>query len=218
MLYPEVAGAEVGTGSDPTDFDRALAVCDALRPSRPLVRFVALLALVKSMTGGEAEGVRGAVAGLMERLRFSNADTRRVSSMVATVYLDPPTTDAIEVRRWLSQAGRDHVRDIARIWIAEARTGEEGAEPTPGEVRDRIRTLRRMLSTAPPLVHFGSRVGRLATKGARVPSRSPVRRDARLPSRASARTARAEQSVRFGGSPRFGGFLPEAPAADPEAP
>lgn len=218
VLYPEVAGAEVGTGSDPTDFDRALAVCDALRPSRPLVRFVALLALVKSMTGGEAEGVRGAVAGLMERLRFSNADTRRVSSMVATVYLDPPTTDAIEVRRWLSQAGRDHVRDIARIWIAEARTGEEGAEPTPGEVRDRIRTLRRMLSTAPPLS-----ISDLALDGSRLKELGflPGPRFAEMLSYLLERVLeRPELNNQFDLEVVLasGGFLPEAPAADPEAP
>ena len=150
-LYPEIAGAADNTGSDPTPFARATEVCDALRPSRPLVRLAVLLALTRSTEEGGVDGMRCAVEGLMERLRFSNADTKYVSSMVATHHMGPPTTEAAELRRWLSRAGPGYFGDVARIWIAEARTVRDGGGATPEEVVDRIRKLRNVLRKGPPL-------------------------------------------------------------------
>ena len=106
------------------------------------------------------------------------------------------------LRRW-DLATVDRVDD----WIAIS-----------GEVRDRIRTLRRMLSTAPPLS-----ISDLALDGSRLKELGflPGPRFAEMLSYLLERVLeRPELNNQFDLEVVLasGGFLPEAPAADPEAP
>lgn len=150
-LYPELAQAALGSGSNSGNFVRVLEICDGLRPIRPLVRLAVLFSLVmpREEAGGNSPG--WTVESLMRRLRFSNADTKRVSSVVAMYHMAPPAIRPAELRKWLSRAGPDHYADVVRIWIAEARTVRDGAGLGTEKIVNRISMLRSVSRTCPPL-------------------------------------------------------------------
>jgi tRNA nucleotidyltransferase (CCA-adding enzyme) len=172
-LYPELhalVGLDIGSGSTaasnethPVDaWWRTLYAIDALPPSRPVLRVTALLhavgmPLARSrhlsggwrFTGHEVVGARAAEE-LLRRLRFSNADIERVTSLVAKQSdLFPPDAPDAGVRRWLLHVPPDIVPDLFRLRIALWR-----ADPVPRGDRDlseRWQHVHRVLRTRPAL-------------------------------------------------------------------
>ncbi|MYA65038.1 MAG: CCA tRNA nucleotidyltransferase [Gemmatimonadetes bacterium] len=116
----------------------ALATVDALERGDWLLRMAALLLF--GMDPGDATPDR--VAGLLARLRFSNADAERTGAVVRGGLAPPEgiADDPVVRRRWVSRMvrpGHSSVEDILRIWKAVAE-----AAPTctnPGAV-DRVAT------------------------------------------------------------------------------
>ena len=152
-LYPELDLAHGRGGVEADALADVLRACDAVPGTRPLVRLSLLMAL--SATTEEQAGVdatrdarRRAIEGVMERLRFSNANTRRVAMVAASLFPAPPSEGSAGLRRWLSRVGPEHFADIARAWLAGARALEESGR---GEVIRRVNSLRAILREGPPL-------------------------------------------------------------------
>jgi tRNA nucleotidyltransferase/poly(A) polymerase len=143
-LLPELAetvGLDVGRGPGRDAWSLALAAVDALPPSRPLLRLAALLhgtgypaARTRGLrgewrvTGHEAFAARRAGA-LLRRLKASNADTERVTALVARQSdLFPPDAPPPGVRRWLMHMTPELAHDFFRLRIALCRAdpGERG--------------------------------------------------------------------------------------------
>ena len=138
-LYPEVAAVvQLEAESSEPVWTRTLAAVDALPRSRPVLRMAALLhgigmpaARSKDLRGGwrytghEVPGARAAEA-LMKRLRSSNADTERVTRLVAVQSaVFPPDAPDAGVRRWLLHVPPEYVYDLFRLRIALCRAGND---------------------------------------------------------------------------------------------
>jgi tRNA nucleotidyltransferase (CCA-adding enzyme) len=150
------------------DLERTLCACDAVPRTRPLVRLSLLFELAAATqdqadaTANGAEGppweaTRRAIEALMERLRFSNADTTRVATAGASLSPAPMPDEPVGLRRWLNRVGPAHFTDIARAWLADARAHEKSERD---QVIRRVNALRAVLREAPPLT-----VGDLALDG-----------------------------------------------------
>ncbi len=173
-LYPELdVGLPTAGMEGPSELPRedvartqgelghALRACDAVPRTRPLVRLSLLFALASPTEGQTGvsecgEGRRRAIESLMERLRFSNADSKRVSNVAASLVSTPLSEEPALLRRWLSRVGPENFADIARAWLAGARAREmpERGPPedaSPGDVVRRINALRSILRDGPPL-------------------------------------------------------------------
>ena len=180
-LYPEIQrgiGVPEGGASGVSGVDRdrgeaslahVLLACDAVPRTRPLVRLSVLFTAVSTSRSGSAseeqadldpetevrgEAKRRAIEGLMERLRFSNADTKWVAAVTTGLSLIPPSEDPAVLRRWLNRTGTERFADIARGWLADARAREvpSGAhQSSSAAVVRRIRALRKILHENPPL-------------------------------------------------------------------
>lgn len=132
-ILPELRG-----GASP----EALAAVDALERGDRLLRMAALLLF--GMDPGDA--TPGRVAGLLARLRFSNADSERIGCAVRGG-LGPSAGIADEPvarRRWVSRMARPRrsgVEDVLRIWraVAEAAPGRTD----PGAVDRVVAAVRR---------------------------------------------------------------------------
>lgn len=175
VLYPELqtcVGAPDGAGEGDV-WSHLLAACDAVPRSRPLLRLAALLhdvgkPAVREETPDGVRFPRHAEAGaalartLMKRIKCSNAETDLVTHLVAQ-HADLPSADAPgpEIRRWLRRVGPEHVPDLLRLRIADARArfGAEAAVRT--ELAAFARRARAELRTRPPLS-----IGDLAIGGA----------------------------------------------------
>ena len=159
-LYPEL---DIGL---PIDLGLTLRACDAVPRTRPWVRLSLLVALASATDDQEVldskdhsrDARRGAIEGLLERLRFSNADTKRVSAVAASLAPVPPSDEPAVLRRWLNRVGPEHFADIARGWLAAARAHEkaenglpENEGASPRDVVRRINALRTILREAPAL-------------------------------------------------------------------
>lgn len=164
-LYPELAaGMEHPRpdGSPGGVWEHSLLTVDALSADRPVVRLAALLREVgvpDDVSGHEDAGLdleeRGArrAAALMGRLRFSNARTDRVTSLVRAGLAPPdPEEGGASLRRWLSRHGPEHLNDSVRIWVASARIERLRGRPgAADEAATAWRALRRELASSPPL-------------------------------------------------------------------
>ncbi len=153
-----------------------LLACDAVTRTRPLVRLSLLFALASVTRDpedeeGEAtlEATRRAIEALMERLRFSNADTKRVATVAGNLFPPPVSDEPAILRRWLSRVGTEHFADVARAWIADAHAGDRSdaltsrasspvstpaASTSAASARNvihRINALRKILREGPPL-------------------------------------------------------------------
>ena len=167
-LYPEL---DIGLRED---LAHTLWACDAVPRTRPWVRLSLLVALASATddplasvtddqeaidaTDHSRSARRRAIEGLMERLRFSNADTKRVATVAASLSPAPLSEEPAVLRRWLNRVGPEHFADIARAWLAGARAHEkpekrlpEEEDASPGDVVRRIKALRTILREAPPL-------------------------------------------------------------------
>jgi tRNA nucleotidyltransferase/poly(A) polymerase len=122
VWYPEVAEAAGAAGR----WELNLGAVDAVSRRRPLVRLARWLVPV-SDDGDEREE---AGRELMERLKFSNAATDRVAALLEHYDRIPGPMDSdAQIRTWLSEVGRDHVRDLVRLHIAGVRAaGGAGGE------------------------------------------------------------------------------------------
>jgi tRNA nucleotidyltransferase/poly(A) polymerase len=114
IWFPELDRASL----DPR-WEQGLASVDAIGRHRRFLRLVRLLVLATEYP--EEEG--GATArGLLERLKFSNAEIRRGANLVAAyVPLVHPADAASRIREWLSEVGLENVRDLFRLHFAYAR-------------------------------------------------------------------------------------------------
>lgn len=169
VLYPEVAGVvEVEQNTDVPVWARTLAAVDAIPRSRPVLRAAAFLHAVgmqrvKSrdlkaewrFVGHEVVGARMAEA-LMRRLKASNADIERVTSLVGFQSdLFPPDAPDAGVRRWLLHVPPALVRDLFRLRLALCRADKlEG-----NDLIARWRHVHRVLLQHPVLDASGLAIG-----------------------------------------------------------
>ena len=159
-LYPEL---DIRLREDVT---RMLWACDAVPHTRPWVRLSLLVALASSIDDPPVIDAkddsrntrRRAIESLMERLRFSNADTKRVATVASSLSPAPVSEEPAVLRRWLNRVGPEHFADIARAWLAGARADEKPGEElperegaSPSDVVRRVKALRTILREAPAL-------------------------------------------------------------------
>ena len=160
-LYPEIQ-----TGGGVEGLAATLRACDAVPHTRPWVRLSLLVALVSATneedeidsTDATREARRYMIESLMERLRFSNADTKRVATIGASLAPAPLSEEPAVLRRWLNRVGPEHFTDIARAWLAGARALEkaernrhEGEGASTSDVVRRVNAIRTILRGVPPL-------------------------------------------------------------------
>lgn len=168
-LYPELASVEGCLRPDPPEdlWVHSLLLADLILPERPLLRLAALFqgvgvppcrdeaggGVAKDDEGDAMDRGRERTAALMIRLRFSNAEIRRVSELMG-VGLEAPLSmePGAETRRWLHQAGPEHLPDLIRIWLARARLDRLRWLRDPGPTVDLIRRLRGEVRSGRPLV------------------------------------------------------------------
>ena len=158
-LYPEL---DIGPKED---FTPTLRACDAAPRTRPRVRLSLIVALASAVGDdvGDQLGDRRAIdseestrdarrrviESLMERLRFSNADTEHVAAVAASLSPAPPFAEPAVLRRWLNRVGPEHFADITRAWLAIARA--HGEQEKTLDVVHRINALRAILREGTPL-------------------------------------------------------------------
>ena len=164
QLYPELQQlASLTVGDEPADLWRqTLASVDAVSPARTLLRLAALLHAVGMpaaasrdlrggwrFTGHEVYGARK-TRELMERLKASNADTERVTALVARQSdLFPPDAPDAGVRRWLLHVPPALVPDLFRLRIALWRANPVARGDS--DLAGRWRHVHRVIASRPPL-------------------------------------------------------------------
>ena len=159
ILYPELARC-LGRREDGRldSWSVALQMVDIVSRRYPLARLACLLGGIGVPSGDVGEelpregrtGMRA--AELMERLRYSRADTEGVSALVRAVAAGPETGAGPALRRWLHQTRQVDRRHLFRIWIARARLETAlGARDPERAVLSRWRAVRTELAMDPPL-------------------------------------------------------------------
>ncbi len=122
-LYAEVGAlqpwyAEMAAAAADPRWEITLAGVDLIPATRVLLRLARWL--IATAEEGETRAEKG--GELVGRLRFSNADTRRVVHLLR--HYPPilsPVDSAAELRQWLADTGAETVRDLYRLAFAEAR-------------------------------------------------------------------------------------------------
>jgi tRNA nucleotidyltransferase (CCA-adding enzyme) len=155
-LYPELDLGHPLAGVEADALAHALRACDAVPRIRPLVRLSLLMALASANEGQAGvdtgdrtrDARRRAVESLMERLRFSNAYTRRVATVSASLFPAPLSEEPAALRRWLNRVGPEYFPDIARAWLAGARAQEKSERE---DAIRRVNSVRAILHERPPL-------------------------------------------------------------------
>ena len=143
VAFPELQEKAVAeaVGSN-AGWTRSLQLVDALRATRPFLRLAALL---------EGTGAQNTAAFLV-RLRFSNAQTRDVSEVVAALDGSAPPETAEGARRWLAGVGPGRLNDWTRVRGAGSRaTDGVTGQDTPARVAATWRRLRKIVSSGAPL-------------------------------------------------------------------
>lgn len=144
VLYPELASL---ASRDLETWKAMLRAVDHLPVGRPLTRLAALLRRIPPREAAQ----------VLMRMKISRAQVDEVARRAAA----PPLPDAgasdADVRRWLSQVGRQRVSAVGRLELARARTGGPVA---PRDVVAAWRRCRDVLARKPPL-----EVGDLAVDG-----------------------------------------------------
>lgn len=107
--------------AEPVDlWDHSMAVVDACAPD-PVLRLAGLLHDIghPEGTGDHAELGAERAEALLTRLKFSNADRRRVVQLVRHHQLgDPSDWSDAEVRRWLGRVTTEHLDDALSLLAA----------------------------------------------------------------------------------------------------
>ena len=154
-LYPEFCDAEGSFDPQKFSFSRSVLFCDAIAPRRPLLRLALLLTSVGPDERTDSDTAKCLVENLMQRLRFSNTDTKRTARLVWSFLLDPPVATGQDCRVWLNWVGPDLFNDICRMWIAAARVKQgDGANEVENTLY-LIRFIRKLLKDKPPLTLRG---------------------------------------------------------------
>jgi len=153
VLYPELDALR-GVDSELADVDlwtlsaRTTAELPAGRP------FLRLAALLRELDGD-------ACAGLLFRLKLSNAQTDETAFRAGAAPLPPSDAEDRNLRRWLSSSGPSRLAALARLDLARARAEcRLGGPDRTAAVVSSWRKARQVRSTAPPLA-----VGDLALDG-----------------------------------------------------
>lgn len=145
IWYPELAAAR-----DEPGWELDLAAVDRVSETTPLLRLTRwLLAAFTSVSATEPGGgadvedgeVRAALGrAVLERLRFSNADARTVTHLLAHYQpLVGPLDSAAQIRTWLSEVGIGRARDLFELHLAYARaTNAAETERYLRHARDRV--------------------------------------------------------------------------------
>lgn len=172
-LYPELQACVGAPDRDGDVWTHLLATVDAIPVHRAELRIPALLHDAgKPITrvvdaDGSVAWPEHAAAGaalahrMLRRLKFSNAETDRAVHLVAQ-HADFPAPDAPapELRRWLRRIGREYVRDLFRLRIADLRA-RAADDPRLEETNRLWKRVRRELTREAPL-----EIGDLAIGGA----------------------------------------------------
>jgi tRNA nucleotidyltransferase (CCA-adding enzyme) len=160
FLYPELEACVGVADRGGTDvWSHLLASADELPRYRPLLRLAALLhdagkpAVVEGEDGEptfprHAEAGAALARGLMRRLKASNADADRITHLVAHHHgLPEPDAPDPAFRRWAALVGREHVRDLVRLRLADRCARGDRVRETIASAR----RLRAVLHRHPPL-------------------------------------------------------------------
>lgn len=140
--YPEIAAA----AHDEARWELNLGAVDAISPSRVLLRLARWLVPIGS--DGESRAARA--RGLLERLRFSNAEMRRVVHLLRHYQPFPsPVDSAAQLREWLAEVGERTARDLFRLHAADARAA--GATEKARYLISVWHRVHEELLSAPPL-------------------------------------------------------------------
>ncbi|HEX2093342.1 MAG TPA: CCA tRNA nucleotidyltransferase [Longimicrobiaceae bacterium] len=101
---------------------------------------------------GHAEAGAAAARELLRRIRCSNAETDRVVHLVAQ-HSGIPGAGAPEPewRRWLRRVGREYVRELIALRIADCRARAASSPSTVALDRERLAALRRVMRARAPL-------------------------------------------------------------------
>ena len=170
VLYPELARC-LGGGQDGRldAWSAALMCVDAVPRKHRLARLACLLAGIGAASRGVDEELpprqRAATRAeaLMERLRYSRADTDEVGALLSAVAGGGPEVHGgPPLRRWLRTHRRVNRRNLFRMWIARARLdASRGIRGSEEAVFTRWRAVRAELAKQPPLtvadLAFGGR-------------------------------------------------------------
>jgi tRNA nucleotidyltransferase (CCA-adding enzyme) len=161
VLYPELdrcAGAE-DVGEEDV-WTHLLEAVDQVPRRHLLVRLAALLhdvgkPLVPRADGrfpGHAEAGAAAARNLLRRIKCSNAETDRVVHLVAQ-HSGVPGADASapELRRWLRRVGKEFVRDLLRLRIADCRARAEVSPSLASFTPARVHAIRGAMRERAPL-------------------------------------------------------------------
>ncbi len=138
VLYPEL---ETSAEEREEGWMTKLRVIDRLPSKRPLLRLAALL------RGLPPE----LVAGLLTRLRLSNAQVDEAARIAGAPRLPPAGAPDADFRRWLSRAGPLRLATLAYLELVEARAAAEGSRGDPTRVVDSWRRARTVMADDPPL-------------------------------------------------------------------
>ena len=141
VLYPELSELPASLeGDDP--WSEKLAGIDQLPTGKPYLRLAQLLSGL-----GAVE-----VAGLLTRLRLSNAQVDEVARRAECVDMPPAEATEEAFRRWLSATGPGRLPAVARLELARARAGHlAGHGDTCGTVVASWRRARAVLGSGPAL-------------------------------------------------------------------
>ena len=158
ILFPELASlagcSRPGSGEDL--WVHSLLLMDSVPASRPQLRLVSLLhgVGVPGMASNDDPGSRARERGaaLMIRLRFSNAEIREVTELIA-VGPEPPVhlVSPPELRAWLHHADPARLPSYVRIWLGKARLDAARWNRDPGPVLALVGRLRSQMQAQPPL-------------------------------------------------------------------
>ncbi len=119
VWYPEV---ERVADSDPR-WELDLGAVDAVARTRGIVRLARWLVPV----GEDADERTERAGAILERLKFSNDATDRVTALLRHYETLPTPMDSdARIRAWLSEVGGERVRDLFRVHIAGARVKAAG--------------------------------------------------------------------------------------------
>jgi tRNA nucleotidyltransferase (CCA-adding enzyme) len=153
VLYPELEALRV-TGSALPDVDRwtlSVATSAELPHGRPFLRLASLL---RELDGDD-------LAGLLLRLRLSNAQVEETAFRVRAAPLPLAGAEDGAFRRWLSATEPQRLAALARLETARARAVRRlGGPDRTAQVVASWRKARRVRAGAPPLA-----VGDLALDG-----------------------------------------------------
>lgn len=123
IWYPELDAR-----ADTDAWDAALDAIDQLHEGRPLLRLARLLMIIPG-AGEDPDPGEEAVSKVVERLKLSNVDRRRILELRRHFlpFVNPLDSSA-HIREWLSEVGPGGERDLFRLHFAAARaTGDEQA-------------------------------------------------------------------------------------------